>query len=76
MIIVINKKHKAIEIILCTHLKKIKVCALIFAFFKKFIDWKIIEKPLSEISPDEKMTEIGSQNWERFLTPLVTSKIP
>ena len=70
----INKQIN-IDKIICTHFDKTKLCAFIFAVFKKDKDCIIIEIPLKEISA-QIAEALVSCNMESSFAPRVTSMIP
>ena len=69
-------KQNNIDKIECTHFEKIKVCAFIFAVFKKAIDCIIIERPLNDKIPEAKMIAEFSLEIDKIFEPRVTSKMP
>ena len=64
-----------IDKIVSTHFDKMKLCAFIFAVFKKESDCIIIEIPLNEISP-QIIGMFGGDKFDNSFAPLVTSSVP
>lgn len=64
-----------IDKIVSTHFDKMKLCAFIFAVFKKESDCIIIEIPLNEISP-QMIGMFGGVKLDNSFAPLVTSSVP
>ena len=69
-------RQKNMEIIICTHFAKMKLCAFIFAVFRNAIDCIIIERPLKDNIPDVIIIELFVMFKDSVFAPRVTSKMP
>ena len=72
----IKIEHKNIDVKQCTHFDKTKLCAFIFADFKKAIDCIIIDSPLKDKIPVVIIIELFVIFKESIFAPRVTSKSP